>query len=254
MAIFPEGTTHDEPTLRPLRTGAARIALEAVAAGVADVRIVPVGVSYEDKVDVRGRALVSYGTPIPVTAPPDGADLRAMVRELTDRLQRDLQELAPHFATTEEALALQAAATISLTVDGDPPLLADVSRRARRLARLDETPRGALVDLVARYRMLLGFVDLDDADVVRRDVIAVLARRVVVLAVLGVLLVPFAVAGLFANLVPAVLVLVAGLAVRAPVSKGTIRLLVALVAFPAMWGVWAWQDSGTGALSDMPGR
>jgi HAMP domain-containing protein len=47
------------------------------------------------------------------------------------------------------------------------------------------------------------------------------------------------------------LVLVAGLVVRAPVSKGTVRLLVAVVAFPAMWGVWAWQDSGTGALSDL---
>jgi hypothetical protein len=129
-----------------------------------------------------------------------------------------------------------------------------VSRRSRRLARLDEDRRDALVDLVARYRMLLGFVDLDDADVARRDVIAVLARRVVVLAVLGVLLAPFAVAGLFANLVPAVLVVLAGLAVRAPVSKGTIRLLVALVAFPATWGVWAWQDAGTGAVSELARR
>lgn len=251
VAIFPEGTTHDEPTLRPLRTGAARIALEAAAAGIENVSVVPVGVTYEDKVDVRGRALVSYGPPIPVTAPPVDGDPRAAVRALTDRLQRELQDLTPHFATTEEALALQAAATITLTVDGDPPLLADVSARARRLARLDDDRRRGLVDLVARYRMLLGFVDLDDADVARRDVLGVLARRLVVLAVLGVLLAPFAVAGLFANLVPAVLVLGAGLVVRAPVSKGTVRLLVALVAFPVMWGVWAWQDSGTGALSDL---
>lgn len=249
VAIFPEGTTHDEPTLRPLRTGAARIALEAAAAGVEGVQVVPVGVTYEDKVEVRGRALVSYGPPIPVAAPE--GDERAAVRALTDRLQQDLQALTPHFATTEEALALQAAATITLTVDGEAPLLADVQGRARRLARLDDERRGALVDLVARYKMLLGFVDLDDADVARRDVVAVLVRRLVVLAVLGVVLAPFAVAGLFANLVPAVLVLVAGLTVRAPVSKGTVRLLVALVTFPLMWGIWAWQDSGTGAVSDL---
>ncbi|HEV7721169.1 MAG TPA: 1-acyl-sn-glycerol-3-phosphate acyltransferase, partial [Iamia sp.] len=254
VAIFPEGTTHDEPTLRPLRTGAARIALDAAAAGVTRVSVVPVGVTYEDKVDVRGRALVSYGPPIPVVAPAPGADARAAVRDLTDRLQRALQDLTPHFATTEEALALQAAATISLTVDGDPPLLADVSARARRLARLEDGRRDALVDLVARYRMLLGFVDLDDADVARRDVLAVLARRLVVLGVLGVLLAPFAVAGLFANLVPAALVLVAGLVVRAPVSKGTVRLLVALVAFPTMWGVWAWHDASAGALGDLARR
>ncbi|HMJ75095.1 MAG TPA: hypothetical protein VK507_03935, partial [Iamia sp.] len=199
-------------------------------------------------------ALVSYGTPIPVAAPASGADARAAVRDLTDRLQRELQDLTPHFATTEEALALQAAATISLTVDGDPPFLADVSARARRLARLEDARRDDLVDLVARYRMLLGFVDLDDPDVARRDVIAVLARRLVVLGVLGVLLAPFAVAGLFANLVPAALVLVAGLAVRAPVSKGTVRLLVALIAFPTMWGVWAWHDASEGALGDLARR
>jgi glycerol-3-phosphate O-acyltransferase/dihydroxyacetone phosphate acyltransferase len=249
VAIFPEGTTHDEPTLRPLRTGAARIALEAAAAGVEGVQVVPVGVTYEDKVEVRGRALVSYGPPIPVAAPE--GDERAAVRALTDRLQHDLQALTPHFATTEEALALQAAATITLTVDGEAPLLADVQGRARRLALLDDDRRAALVDLVARYKMLLGFVDLDDADVARRDVVSVLVRRLVVLAVLGVVLAPFAVAGLFANLAPAVLVLVAGLTVRAPVSKGTVRLLVALVTFPLMWGIWAWQDSGTGAVSDL---
>jgi hypothetical protein len=215
------------------------------------VTIVPVGVTYEDKVDVRGRALVSFGPPIPVVAPPAGADARAEVRALTDRLQRDLQALTPHFATVEEALALQAAATVSLTGRDGPPPLAEVTVRARRLARLDEARRSALVDLVARYRMLLGFVDLDDEDVARRDVLGPLVRRIAVLAVLGVVLAPFAVAGLFANLVPATLVLVAGLTVRAPVSKGTVRVLVALVAFPVTWGIWAWQDARGGALGDL---
>ncbi len=251
VALFPEGTTHDEPTMRPLRTGAARIALEAAGAGVEGVRIVPVGVTYEDKVEVRGRALVSYGSPIEVGPVAEGEDDRAAVRALTDRLQRALNDLTPHFATTEEALALAAAATASLSVDGEVPLLADVQGRARRLARLDEAARTALVDLVARYRMLLGFVRLDDADVARRQVVRPLVRRLVVLAVLGVVLSPFAVAGLFANLVPAILVLLAGLVVKAPVSKGTVRLLTAAVTFPAMWAVWAWQDSTTGAFGEL---
>ncbi len=258
VAIFPEGTTHDEPTLRPLRTGAARIALEAAAGGVEGVRIVPVGVSYEDKVAVRGRALVSYGEPIAVDAEP-GGDAgeagHAAVRELTDRLQVALNGLTPHFETTEEMLALDAAATATLTApDGSRPPLADVSSRARRLARLDPERRRALVDLVARYRMLLGFVALDDDDVVRTDVLARLARRVVVLTVLVVVLLPLAVAGLFANIVPLLLVLLAGLIVKAPVSKGTVRLLVAVVTFPATWATLAWIDSRTGAMADAARR
>lgn len=251
IALFPEGTTHDEPTLRPLRTGAARIALEAAAAGVEDVRIVPVGVTYEDKVRVRGRALVSYGTPIEVPVVPGGDDDQDAVRALTDRLQTDLHDLTPHFATTEEALALAAAATTSLSVEGEEPFLADVQQRARALSRVDDVRRAALVALVARYHMLLGFVRLDDADVARRRVLGPLVRRLVVLGALGVVLTPFAVAGLFANLVPAVLVLIAGLVVKAPVSKGTVRLLVAVVAFPAWWAFWAWQDSRSGALGEL---
>lgn len=251
VALFPEGTTHDEPTLRPLRTGAARICIDAATAGVQGVALVPVGVSYEDKVRVRGRALVSYGEPIPVAAPAPGEDPHAAARALTDRLGTELNALTPHFETTEEALALDTAAAMSLSDDGSPPPLRDIAGRSRRLARLAPDRRAALVDLVARYRMLLGFVGLGDADIMQRGRLADTVRRLVVLVVLGILLAPLAVAGLYANLVPALLVLVAGLAVRAPVSKGTIRLLVAFVAFPVTWVVWAWQDSTAGPLGDL---
>lgn len=251
VALFPEGTTHDDPTMRPLRTGAARIALETAAAGVDDVVVVPVGITYEDKVRMRGRALISYGAPIPVAAGAEGDDDHPAVRALTDRLQGDLNGLTPHFDSTEEALALTIAATMSLSVEGGAPLLRDVTARARHLSRLDAVRRTALVDVVARYRMLLGFVGLDDADIVDRTPLRSLVRRIVVLAVLAVVLMPLAVAGLYANLVPAVLVVLAGLIVKAPVSKGTVRLLVAVVTFPIMWTVWAWQDSTAGPFGDL---
>ncbi len=70
------------------------------------------------------------------------------------------------------------------------------------------------------------------------------------LAALVVVLAPFALAGLFTNLVPAVAVLVAGLVPRAPVSKGTIRLLVAAVVFPATWLAIAVWDVGAGPMAD----
>lgn len=261
LAVFPEGTTHDDPSIRPLRTGVARIALQAAGSGVAGVRIVPVGVTYEDKVAVRGRALVSYGRAIEVPlhdgAPAGGAPDPARVRELTDRLQADIEALTPHFDTTEEALALSAAATVSLRDDAGeavPVPMAAVAARARRLAAADPARRSELVALVARYRMLLGFVDIDDEDVVRGIGLSALARRIAVLAAVVVLLAPLAVAGLFANLVPALLVLVAGLVPRAPVSKGTVRLLVAAVAFPATWLFLALRDAATGSLADVARR
>ena len=64
VLIFPEGTVTDEQRLQRIRTGAARIALGAVAEGVENLVIVPVGITYEDKVAARSRVLVEIGQPI----------------------------------------------------------------------------------------------------------------------------------------------------------------------------------------------
>jgi 1-acyl-sn-glycerol-3-phosphate acyltransferase len=257
VAVFPEGTTHDDPTIRPLRTGVARIALQAAADGVEGLHIVPVGVTYEDKVAVRGRALVSFGPPIPVDAGPDAIDEVGLpdperVRALTGRLQSSLEMLTPNFRSTEEELALTAAARTALRPDvaSRPVPMVRIAAAARRLARAERPPVDRLVSLVARYQMLLGFVGIEDDDLGGDLRIRTLVRRLVVLGVLVVLLAPLAVAGLFANLVPVALVLVAGLVPNAPVTKGTVRILVALIAFPATWTLIALRDGTTGWLAE----
>lgn len=49
---------------------------------------------------------------------------------------------------------------------------------------------------------------------------------------------------------PVAVVVVAGLVPGAPVTKGTIRLLVALLVFPLSWLALAWFDVGGGAIAD----
>ena len=62
VALFPEGISHDESMLQPLKTGAARISLgAAVDDAVPGVVIVPVGLSYDAKATFRSRALVHVG-------------------------------------------------------------------------------------------------------------------------------------------------------------------------------------------------
>src|SRR3954447_25071433 len=65
LALFPEGTSHSDPSLKPLKTGAARIVLEAEQKypGLG-VRIVPVGLLFDAKQTFRSRALVQVGEPI----------------------------------------------------------------------------------------------------------------------------------------------------------------------------------------------
>ena len=61
IGIFPEGEASDEAHLLPIRTGAARIALGAHSRGAMGLRIVPVGLIYEDKQRARSRAYVRVG-------------------------------------------------------------------------------------------------------------------------------------------------------------------------------------------------
>ena len=168
--MFPEGTTHDDPSIRPLRTGVARIALAASAAGVDGVQIVPVGLSYEDKIAVRGRALIEFGPPLDVpegaaSTPP--APRREDVDDLTARLTAAIRATTPDFASTEEAVALTSGASIALRAPGTTPAavpLADSSALARRVAQPART-RVRVVDAVARYHLLLGTIGLVDGQV-----------------------------------------------------------------------------------------
>ncbi len=94
IGIFPEGVSHNEPRLKALKTGAARIALGAVSSGEAlDLRIVPV-LHFAEPLSVAR-----------VTLEPDGTPPREAVRELSDRIETALREVMLH-AEQEEPLAL----------------------------------------------------------------------------------------------------------------------------------------------------
>jgi glycerol-3-phosphate O-acyltransferase/dihydroxyacetone phosphate acyltransferase len=66
VLVFPEGISHDEPALAPLRTGAARMALTAAAEGARGLRILPFGMIFEQKERPRSRVLVRIGEPIDI--------------------------------------------------------------------------------------------------------------------------------------------------------------------------------------------
>jgi 1-acyl-sn-glycerol-3-phosphate acyltransferase len=97
LALFPEGTSHSDPQLRPLKTGAARIVLSAEAEhdGALGVTVVPVGLYYERKARFRSRVLLVVGEPLVVAPllPGYRADERAAVDALTDDIRARLDEV-----------------------------------------------------------------------------------------------------------------------------------------------------------------
>ena len=97
IGICPEGVSHDEPGLRPIKTGAARISLAAISTGeVSSLRIIPAGLYYTSKTSFRSDALLYFGNPIevtPVQLEPDGTPPREAVRELSSRIEKTLREV-----------------------------------------------------------------------------------------------------------------------------------------------------------------
>lgn len=123
VCVFPEGISHSSGRLEALRTGAARMALSACAAGV-PVKIVPVGLNLDRKAAFRSPASVVYGRPFaPATTDP---------KTLT-------AEIAAHMR--------------SLIVEADPVADAALVDRIERLYRA-ERPAGGIEDIVQRKRTI----------------------------------------------------------------------------------------------------
>ncbi|MEY2425518.1 MAG: hypothetical protein QOI61_1090 [Actinomycetota bacterium] len=243
VAIFPEGTTHDRPHLDPIKTGAARIALGARTAGATNLAIVPVGLTFPDKVALRTAALVQIGEPIDVDdvcKPGVGVDNTDAVRKLTSVIDRGIRAVSLDFDDTETALALEQAAHIALTSQyTEEPTLEQRYDLARRLGQASKTSRDRVRRDVGRYNTVLTGLRLTDADVITPTNPTRLLRAALRIAVLVVVLGGIAAATAVVNVWPALLVATVSLFVKTPVTKGTVRVLVGLVAFPTAWVVAA---------------
>jgi 1-acyl-sn-glycerol-3-phosphate acyltransferase len=69
ILIFPEGISHSNPELAPLKTGASRLALEARdKRTIRNLQIIPLGLSFEDKGNPGTAVLAEVGQAIPMDA------------------------------------------------------------------------------------------------------------------------------------------------------------------------------------------
>ena len=205
IAIFPEGASHGDPKLRPLKTGAARIALGATSihGGERSLVIAPVGIYYTEKGIFRSSALLYFGEPVtvaPALLDPDGEPPAVAVRALTDRIERALRDVTLQ-ADEHEALALVARAERVFSSDepGAADRLADRFELSRRFMAGYTTLRtkapqrlAAISARIDRYEAELREARLDPETLQRRsatsarglaDVLEALSFLIVVLPV-----------------------------------------------------------------------
>ncbi len=249
ILIFPEGVTQDVPHIAPVKTGAARIALGARAAGTSGISIVPVGVHYEDKAVFRSRVLVNIGAPLDLDrwasarGVSGGADDADAVHELTGLIETGLRGAAPDFPDWETAHTYTTAAEVPLhdVADTGLPLrYGDTQLLAKRLQAADRD--GAVAQLADGYRSALAKARSSDATVARngrrqrpgesestwRDL------------VLSLVLLPYAVVGVVVGFLPWLLVQAVRLIPAAPAVRATLTPGLAGLAFGVEWILVAW--------------
>jgi 1-acyl-sn-glycerol-3-phosphate acyltransferase len=144
VQIYPEGQSHSEPALTPLRTGAARISLlaEERADWLLGLHVQPVGLTYLRKHLFRGHVVASFGPAIPV----------AEFRELHEKDPRQaVRDLTESIRTSLEAL------TLNLEEQGDHDLV-DVAERlyAREKGLVGWRERASMADRLPRLQGFAG--------------------------------------------------------------------------------------------------
>lgn len=211
IQIYPEGRSHSELAMVPLRTGAARIALgaEHESGWRLGLRIVPIGLIYRGKSRFRGRVLAVIGESFGIAKlrPLYEADPAAAVRGLTDDIADHLHAVTLNLTRHRDAELIDMAERLYAREKGASgwrarePLAERVPRlrafavglswlRAHEPARHDRLARA-----VARYGRRAALLGAQEGDVPPRFTLAGTLRYIVAHGLLLLAALPLAVAG-----------------------------------------------------------
>jgi 1-acyl-sn-glycerol-3-phosphate acyltransferase len=260
ILIFPEGVSQPEPTLMPLRTGAARMLLAAEADSVGPVTLLPVGLMFHEPGTFRtGWALIAVGEPV------ESADYVALARSepeeaarrLTARLGEAMRRLIALVDDRETLRLVEHAERLwreerDRGASPDAAARADWRRRATRAYRYlihhDPARLEALRGLVERYVKDVEAASLGTAVGLRPPGAPVVLRYAV--RQLAILLggLPLALWGLGTHAVPYWLTWAAVKLLRPePDVEATGKLVAGIVIYPLAWialGSVLWRGVG----------
>jgi glycerol-3-phosphate O-acyltransferase / dihydroxyacetone phosphate acyltransferase len=247
VAVFPEGISHDELTLQPLKTGAARIALEAANdGGTTELVTVAVGLVYDAKARFRSRALVRVAHPVGIErwAEDYRGDERATVRALTENLAAQLAQVSPTYSSWAQAEQLARIAEVVVRTPGeDAPSdvgMADQVDVAASLAAVQSESPASLLELSAAsatYERDLSLLGVTDAQLAAGYSGGRLRVSILWSALKVVIAFPFAVVGVAIHIIP--FQIMKRLA-KMPSNEGikaTVKLLGCFVAFVVTYTV-----------------
>jgi 1-acyl-sn-glycerol-3-phosphate acyltransferase len=265
VLVFPEGTSHSEPELAPLRTGAARIALRAEerAGWRLGLRIVPVGLTYRRKTVFRGQAAAFVGEPLEAASwqAAHDRDRTEAVRMLTSAIAERLEATMVLCGRVEDEELLDAAEALYTAERPREPAASEGTALAARLPRLqlladgmrwlrahDPERLARLAGAVHTHRARLERLGLTEREIpevsTARETLRVVGRDLLLAALGG----PLVLLGTLAWAAPFQSPrLVLRFQRPAYEAIATVKLATALAAFPLayiLWLVLAWHAGG----------
>lgn len=259
ITIFPEGKSHSEPQLAELKTGCARIALDAFSKG-APVRIVPIGITYAEKNRFKSLVHVEVGAALDVAsfATAEGAKDTEAVRKLTDAIASALEGITLNLEQWEDLPLVETAEALYALKQGDQA--GDVERQkafARGLSLLRAEQPGrfdALKAEVVGFRRRLELVQVRPEELTFQYRPATLARFVVrnLVWLLGL---PVFLVGMVVFVVPYWIPI--GLVMATKPEKdteSTVKVLTLLLLAPFWWAlvvVLSWLEWGPVGLTSL---
>jgi hypothetical protein len=173
VLIFPEGTSHSEPQVLPLKSGAARMLARAHERGGRGLSLQAVALDFDAKDTFRSRAAITYGPVLDVdaTAAATGTG-EPLVRALVDRAATDLSALVVSGRSRGELRLVRDAAEILVhehpqaSLAGQSEIAREIVTRARALGPDDPAYR-AVADAVAGYARARRALGLSEEQVAR---------------------------------------------------------------------------------------
>lgn len=263
VAIFPEGVSHDETALKPIKTGAARIALGALAYGSGEnelarkgLKIMAVGLFYTSKTAFRSEALIRFGDIFevePGALDENGEPDRKDVKNLTEKIEKSLRKVTLNTENTKELEAVTKAEALFSSVYETlifRETLTETFLRLRSFAesfdfvgRENPEKLSRLREKVEKYSddLRKSGLTLEGLSVLQHPVWYV-ARRLILRSLILLLLAPFAVTGaiihspafVFANLI-GLMFKTHGVDTAGPTAK----ILVSMLLVPLTWLILA---------------
>jgi len=182
VGIFPEGLSHDAAHLARLRSGAARVALDAAARHrEVVVRVVPCGLTYMRRKNFRSRVLVQFGEPLVMDEEwIDGwnVDNMAAGTKLTAEIETAIRGLTINTSDWETLRVLDACRRLYQPKHIELAARVELSRR---FCEVYETIRDQPEAVALREKMEDYLGRLDAHGLTDRDLVRGLDKRALVL-------------------------------------------------------------------------